>query len=118
MVSSYPDNVSARWLDSLYLTGGDQHGPALKETAAHGIMIIAMGNSRSAGGGGAKGRGGLAARQAGGMGGDIKLHDAAIAWALKNAGQGKYAKVDASLMAVAGQSCGGLEAYDLQAHHY
>lgn len=91
-------------LNSLQLlTGGDQHAPALKETASHGIMIIAMGNSRSAG------RGRLTRRQ-GGMGADIKAHEEAIAWALKNAGQGKYAKVDVSRMAVAGQSCGGLEA--------
>jgi len=101
--------------------GGDQHGPALKETASHGIMIIAMGNSRSAGSGSAKGRGGIAGRQAGGamggMGGDIKAHEEAIAWALKNAGQGKYANVDASRMAVAGQSCGGIEAYNVISKH-
>lgn len=96
--------------------GGDQHGPALKETAAHGIMIVAMGTSRSAGGGAKGGKGGLVRRQ-GGMGGDIKLHEEAIAWVLKNAGQGKYAKVDKDRMAVAGQSCGGLEAYNVIAKH-
>lgn len=33
----------------------------------------------------------------------------------KNAGQGKYANVDASRIAAAGQSCGGLEAYETAA---
>jgi hypothetical protein len=71
-----------------------------------------MGNSRSAGG--AKGgRGGHVSRQMGGMGADIKSHEEAIAWVMKNAGQGKYAKVDKDRMAVAGQSCGGIEAYVL-----
>lgn len=35
----------------------------------------------------------------------------AIDWVVANAGQGKYAHVDASRIAVWGQSCGGLEAY-------
>jgi dienelactone hydrolase len=35
----------------------------------------------------------------------------AINWITQNAGKGKYAQVDASRMGVAGQSCGGLEAY-------
>ena len=72
-------------------------------------MIVAMGVSRSAGS--AKGsKGGLASRQMGNMGADIKLHEEAIAWVIKNAGQGKYANVDKDRMAVAGQSCGGIEA--------
>jgi hypothetical protein len=70
-------------------------------------MIVAMGNSRSAGKGA---KGGLGKRQMGNMGADIKLHEEAIAWVMKNAGQGKYAKVDKERMAVAGQSCGGIEA--------
>jgi hypothetical protein len=35
----------------------------------------------------------------------------AIDWAVMNAGKGDYAHLDASRIAVAGQSCGGLEAY-------
>lgn len=35
----------------------------------------------------------------------------AINWITQNAGKGKYAQVDASRIGVAGQSCGGLEAY-------
>ena len=35
----------------------------------------------------------------------------AIDWAVANAGKGAYAAVDASRVAAAGQSCGGIEAY-------
>jgi len=97
--------------------GGDQHGPALKETAAHGVMIIANGVSRRSGKGG---KSALTRRQMGGKGGmgaDIKLQDEAIAWLEKSAGQGKFAKVDKTRIAVAGQSCGGLEAYNVIAKH-
>jgi acetyl esterase/lipase len=37
------------------------------------------------------------------------LQKEALNWVEKNAGQGKYANVDKSRIAVAGQSCGGLE---------
>lgn len=38
-----------------------------------------------------------------------------VSWAAEHAGTGgKYATVDASKIAVAGQSCGGLEAYHLR----
>jgi hypothetical protein len=91
-------------------TGGSQHGPALKETAAHGVMIIAMGTT----GGGMGGKfGGLVRRQLGGgmgsVGSNVALQEEAFAWLQKNAGEGKYANVDISRVAVAGQSCGGLE---------
>ncbi|KAF2664931.1 hypothetical protein BT63DRAFT_448332 [Microthyrium microscopicum] len=45
------------------------------------------------------------------MGADIKLQKEALAWIAKNAGKGKYANLDGSRIAVAGQSCGGLESY-------
>jgi hypothetical protein len=35
----------------------------------------------------------------------------ALDWVTKNAGKGKWAHIDASRLAVGGQSCGGLEAY-------
>ena len=35
----------------------------------------------------------------------------AIDWAVKNSGKGNYTHLDVSRIAVAGQSCGGLEAY-------
>jgi hypothetical protein len=75
-------------------------------------MIIAMGNSR--GGGKGKGGKGLFRRQGkgkggGGMGGNVALQEEAFTWIEKNAGKGKYAKVDKTRVAIAGQSCGGLE---------
>jgi hypothetical protein len=85
-------------------TGGRQHLPALKEVAQHNIMIIAMGVLSGGGGKGAA----LRPRQSG-MGADVKLQKAAFAWIKQNAGKGKYAKVDGDRVAVAGQSCGGLE---------
>jgi len=119
--------------------GGRQHAPALREAAAHGIMIITMGNLGAGGGfggkmggggfgkmGGGKGLGkgrlgGIARRQLGkggkggmgGMGSDTKLLTEALSWVEKNAGQGKYANVDKTRVAVAGQSCGGIESYNV-----
>jgi len=55
----------------------------------------------------------LTSRQMGGMGSDTKLMEEAFAWIEKNAGTGKYINVDKTRVAVAGQSCGGIEAYDL-----
>jgi hypothetical protein len=96
-------------------------------------MIIAMGNLAGGGGFGGMGKmggggmggkgfgkgkmGGLVRRQfgkggkggMGGMGSDTKLLTEAFSWIEKNAGQGKYANVDKSRVAVAGQSCGGVE---------
>lgn len=82
-------------------------------------MIIAMG-AQGGGKGGmgmGKGKGPLLRRQMpkggkggmGSMGGDVKLQNEAFEWIVKNAGQGKYAKVDKNHVAIAGQSCGGLE---------
>jgi len=50
----------------------------------------------------------------GGMGSmtitSVPLHDEALAWLEKNAGSGKFGKIDKTRVAVAGMSCGGLEA--------
>lgn len=65
----------------------------LIEWASHGIMVIANGEPN-------------------GSGSETAQWDTeAINWALRNAGKGKYAQVTASRIGVAGQSCGGLEAY-------
>jgi hypothetical protein len=82
-------------------------------------MIIAMGllNGPGPGGNAPKGKGpSLSRRQAkgepkggSGMGSNVSLQEEAFAWLSKNAGKGKYANVDISRVAVAGQSCGGLE---------
>jgi hypothetical protein len=100
-----------------------QHAPALREASAHGVMIIAMGTTGGGKGGmmggkgGKGGKGGLIRRQGGkggkggmnSMGSNIALQEEAFAWIGKNAGKGKYTKVDKDRVAVAGQSCGGLE---------
>jgi hypothetical protein len=39
------------------------------------------------------------------------LQKKALDWVDKNAGQGKYANLDKTRIAAAGQSCGGLETY-------
>ncbi|PMD42127.1 hypothetical protein L207DRAFT_580802 [Hyaloscypha variabilis F] len=40
---------------------------------------------------------------------------ASLEWVTTNGGKGAYAQVDTTKIAVSGQSCGGLEAYDLRA---
>lgn len=40
---------------------------------------------------------------------------ASLEWVTANGGKGDYASVDPTKIAVSGQSCGGLEAYDLRA---
>jgi hypothetical protein len=77
-------------------------------------MIIALGNLRGGGGKGKGGRGlfrrqGKGGKGMGGMGGNVALQNEAFTWIEKNAGKGKYAKLDKTRVAIAGQSCGGLE---------
>ncbi|KAL4969934.1 uncharacterized protein BDV14DRAFT_209075 [Aspergillus stella-maris] len=45
---------------------------------------------------------------------NVQLMKDALDWISNKAGSGKYAAVDSSLVAVAGQSCGGLEAYQMR----
>jgi hypothetical protein len=63
------------------------------EVASHGYFAVAAGAP--------KGSGSTSA----------KYGKETLDWLEKNAGQGKYANVNKSKIAVAGQSCGGLEAY-------
>ena len=80
--------------------------------------------SQGGGKGGKGGKGGLFRRQMpkggkggmGSMGSDVKLQNEAFDWIEKNAGQGKYAKVDKNHVAIAGQSCGGLESWVFPVH--
>ncbi|KAF1807894.1 hypothetical protein P152DRAFT_463081 [Eremomyces bilateralis CBS 781.70] len=68
---------------------------ALTEWASHGFMVIANG---SPGGSGQT---------------TSEMLLQSIEFITQNAGQGKYANVDTRKIAAAGQSCGGLEAYDV-----
>ncbi|KAF1980838.1 hypothetical protein K402DRAFT_305037, partial [Aulographum hederae CBS 113979] len=72
----------------------------LVEWASHGIMVIANGEPEPTGGL-------LATGQE-----TAQWNTQSINWITQNAGKGKYAQVDASRLGVAGQSCGGLEAYE------
>jgi hypothetical protein len=67
---------------------------SLWEVASHGIFAIA--NGAANGGGGQT---------------TAALQKEALDWLDKNAGVGKYANVDKTRIAAAGQSCGGLETY-------
>lgn len=68
--------------------------PFLNEIASHGFIVLANG---------APGQQGSTSSS---------WQRAAIDWVIRNAGQGAYAAVDASKIAVGGMSCGGVEAYD------
>jgi hypothetical protein len=69
------------------------HGPFLHELAAWGILVIALGNGRGSTNGAMMKQG--------------------VDWAVQNAGQGKWANINASKIAAAGMSCGGVQAYTL-----
>lgn len=68
----------------------------LTEIASHGIFVIASGPPN---------------KEAGTT--TSAWMKEAIEYITKNAGMGAYANVDATRIAAAGQSCGGLEAYDM-----
>ena len=68
----------------------------LMEIASWGFLVIASG---SPGGSGST---------------TAALMRSAVDFVTNNAGKGNYAAVDASRLAVAGWSCGGLEAYELR----
>jgi len=90
------------------------HANFLAEVASHGFLVIALGPYKAPGGGGATGGGGMM----GGMGGGTKSAQMleAIDWATKeskNKESKYYEKVDPSKFAVAGMSCGGLQALEV-----
>jgi hypothetical protein len=74
----------------------------LTEIASHGIIIFA--NGSPTGGDNPNG----IAETSNPNGAQLK---SSIDFAIKNAGSGKYSNVDATRIAAAGQSCGGMQAY-------
>jgi dienelactone hydrolase len=89
------------WANGACSLDGTAFGGFLTQIASHGLFIIANGSP-----GGAQGSG---------SGSNTSPYlQSAMDWVSKNAGSGKYTQVDASRMAVAGQSCGGLDAYIVQ----
>lgn len=71
------------------------HQNFLLEIASYGIIVVVSGVPNGAGGGTS-----------------AQTMTASIDWAVNNAGQGDWANMDASRIAAAGMSCGGVEAYD------
>lgn len=78
----------------------------LTEVASHGIFIVAVGAPH-----GPQNPNGINDTQVP----DPSVLKGALDWVTKAAGTGKYANVNASRIAAAGQSCGGIQAYT-QAH--
>lgn len=70
------------------------HQNFLLEIASYGIVVVANGVPGGAGGST-----------------NAQTMTASIDWATNNAGQGNWANMDASRIAAAGMSCGGIEAY-------
>jgi dienelactone hydrolase len=75
----------------------------LGEVASHGAFVISVGSIAGVIG---EGTGNVTLDK------HPERQKAAIDWVTKVAGTGNYAHVDASKIAVWGQSCGGLESYD------
>lgn len=72
------------------------HRNFLIEIASHGVIAIASGTPN--GGGGST---------------TSALMKSAMDWAVQNSGKGSWAQMNASRIASAGMSCGGIEAYDV-----
>ncbi|KAH8179724.1 alpha/beta-Hydrolase [Sarocladium implicatum] len=70
------------------------HQNFLLEIASYGIIVVVSGVPN------------------GGGGTTAQTMTASIDWAVQNAGQGDWVNMDSSRIAVAGMSCGGVEAYD------
>ncbi|KAH8679590.1 hypothetical protein BGZ60DRAFT_444675 [Tricladium varicosporioides] len=93
------------WANGGCIAVGTIMMPFLVQVASQGIIVIANGAPGNVTG--SYESFGSAPRST------SKYLTAAVDWAVQNAGKGKYAHMDASRVAAAGQSCGGLEAYDM-----
>ncbi|KAK2773944.1 hypothetical protein FQN53_003913 [Emmonsiellopsis sp. PD_33] len=93
-----PENVTVpvlAWGEGACSADGLQFLNFLTEVASHGVFVFASGPPG--------GQGSTTAQL---------LFDA-VDWATANGGSGDYAFIDPSRIAVAGMSCGGIEAYEL-----
>ena len=79
--------------------------PFLAQIASQGIIVIANGSPGNVTA--------SFASYANAARSTSKFQIAAIDWAIANAGKGDWAHMDATRVAAAGQSCGGLETYGL-----
>jgi dienelactone hydrolase len=106
------------WGNGGCIANGASFQGFLTEIASHGYLVLANGASGAA----AKGAKGAKGKAGGGMlgmfgGSSTKVSDlvASINWVEKGSAA-KYGNVDATKIAAAGQSCGGLEAYSVSYH--
>jgi dienelactone hydrolase len=112
-----PENVKfpvIAWGNGACGTDGTGFANFLTEVASHGFVVIADGAPGGSGGGS---KGGLIGSLGGGSGGQSKVSDMrdSIDWALAGKAA-KYATIDPTKVATAGQSCGGLESYSTSYH--
>ncbi|KAL4937864.1 hypothetical protein BDV06DRAFT_215582 [Aspergillus oleicola] len=84
------------WGNGACSANGTLFGNLLTNIASYGFIAIASGSPN--------GQGTT----------DVQLMKDALDWIGEKAGSGRYATVDTSRVAVAGQSCGGLEAYQMR----
>ncbi|KAH7377400.1 hypothetical protein BKA66DRAFT_572196 [Pyrenochaeta sp. MPI-SDFR-AT-0127] len=90
------------WANGACSQNGIDFAGFLAQVASHGAVAIAVGTIKgipNTGGG------------SGGMATWPERQRVAIDWVAKNAGKGNYTHVDATRIAVWGQSCGGIESY-------
>jgi len=99
------------WGNGGCFSSGVMFADFLTEIASYGYLILANGNAPKAS------KGGLSSLASMLGGKQTKISDltASIDWATKGSGK-KYGDIDVSKLAVAGQSCGGLEAYSTSYH--
>jgi hypothetical protein len=84
------------WGNGACSANGTYFRRSLYEVASQGFVIIA--NGAPTGGGGQT---------------TSAMQKQSLAWIEQNAGKGKWANLDGKRIAAAGQSCGGLETYDV-----
>jgi dienelactone hydrolase len=92
------------WGNGGCLNVGTIMAPFLLQVASQGIVVLANGPPQNGGTGDFASFGTVGQAPKGAMG-------KAIEWAEQNKGKGKWAHLDTSRIAAAGQSCGGGEAY-------
>jgi hypothetical protein len=84
------------WGEGGCMADGTSFLSILTEFSSHGFLVVASG------------------APSGNGSSTVQMMRDSINWVSANAGKGKYANVDGTRIAVAGQSCGGLEAYEMR----
>jgi dienelactone hydrolase len=87
------------------MNAGSMYQNILREIASHGFIVLANGAPGKAGGGFSL------AKQT-----SMKSMTESLNWIVSGGANAKFGQIDASKIAAAGQSCGGLEAYAASYH--